>query len=164
MADLFPEAYVVGTDLSPIQPTWVPPNLQFEVSDCESEWSFQTAFDLIHMRNLSGSICDWPRLLVQAKNSLKDQGWLDIANIDIWAESNNNSLPADSALAQWRTHLLKASRQAGRELRFGRSVRGHMIAVGYAHVVEEIFQVSARFAASRTWLSRTAPSVSMDGR
>ena len=30
-ADQFPSASVIGTDLSPIQPSWVPPNLQFQV-------------------------------------------------------------------------------------------------------------------------------------
>ena len=27
-ADEFPEAEVTGTDISPIQPTWIPPNLK----------------------------------------------------------------------------------------------------------------------------------------
>ena len=27
-ADMFPNASVVGTDLAPIQPSWVPPNLE----------------------------------------------------------------------------------------------------------------------------------------
>lgn len=27
-ADEFPEAEVIGTDISPIQPTWIPPNLK----------------------------------------------------------------------------------------------------------------------------------------
>ncbi len=32
-ADEFPSAHVIGTDLSPIQPGWIPPNLQFEIDD-----------------------------------------------------------------------------------------------------------------------------------
>lgn len=34
-ADEYPEATVVGVDLSPIQPTWVPPNVKFLVDDLE---------------------------------------------------------------------------------------------------------------------------------
>lgn len=30
-ADQYPNATVVGTDISPIQPTWVPPNVQLSV-------------------------------------------------------------------------------------------------------------------------------------
>ena len=33
MADKFPEAQVIGTDLSPIQAVLVPPNLRFEIDD-----------------------------------------------------------------------------------------------------------------------------------
>ena len=39
-ADEFPSAEVLGTDLSPIQPSWVPPNLSFLVDDVESEWAY----------------------------------------------------------------------------------------------------------------------------
>jgi methylase of polypeptide subunit release factors len=33
MADDYPEAQIIGTDLSPIQPYHVPPNLRFFVED-----------------------------------------------------------------------------------------------------------------------------------
>ena len=32
MADMFPDAEVVGTDISPTQPTWIPPNLKLYTS------------------------------------------------------------------------------------------------------------------------------------
>jgi len=38
MADLYPTAQVLGTDLSPVQPSWVPPNCRFEVDDFELDW------------------------------------------------------------------------------------------------------------------------------
>ena len=57
VADLYPSAIVTGTDLSPIQPTWVPPNVRFEIDDMESEWTYSPdTFDLIHIRGLHGSI------------------------------------------------------------------------------------------------------------
>jgi trans-aconitate methyltransferase len=36
-ADAHPSADVLGVDLSPIQPAWVPPNCRFTVDDCTSE-------------------------------------------------------------------------------------------------------------------------------
>ncbi|KAE9969589.1 hypothetical protein BLS_005308 [Venturia inaequalis] len=36
-ADLYPSAEVIGTDLSMIQPDWVPPNLRFDIDDAELE-------------------------------------------------------------------------------------------------------------------------------
>lgn len=41
MADKFPTAEVTGTDLSPIQPDWVPSNCKFEVDDAMSPWTFK---------------------------------------------------------------------------------------------------------------------------
>jgi hypothetical protein len=62
-ADLHPSAKVIGTDLSPIQPTWVPPNVQFEVDDCTDEWIHEKdSFDYIHIRGMYGSIADWDAL------------------------------------------------------------------------------------------------------
>lgn len=57
-ADTHPSAEVIGTDLSPIQPSWVPPNLKFVIDDCEDEWLFKQKFDLIHARMMCGSLQD----------------------------------------------------------------------------------------------------------
>ncbi|KAH8145912.1 uncharacterized protein LAJ45_10054 [Morchella importuna] len=58
-ANKYPSAEVIGTDLSPIQRSWVPPNCRFEVEDAESPWtSSRESFDLIHSRHLMGAISD----------------------------------------------------------------------------------------------------------
>lgn len=62
---LYPEASIIGTDLSPIQPGWVPPNVQFFVDDAESDWTFDGEFDFVHIRGMLGSTEDWPRLIEQ---------------------------------------------------------------------------------------------------
>lgn len=36
VGDQYPAANILGMDLSPIQPEWVPPNVQFVVDDVES--------------------------------------------------------------------------------------------------------------------------------
>lgn len=43
----------------------VPPNVIFEVDDCESEWPDRRGLDFIHSRYMAGSIQDWPRLIRQ---------------------------------------------------------------------------------------------------
>ena len=71
MADMYPEAEVIGNDLSPIQPRWVPPNLKFEVDDAEGKWSHQLdSFDLIHLRTMSGCFKDWDEVLTQVYKSV----------------------------------------------------------------------------------------------
>jgi hypothetical protein len=44
----------------------VPPNVEFEVDDVESEWPERPPFDFIHSRYMCGSISDWPKFLRQA--------------------------------------------------------------------------------------------------
>ena len=44
-------------------PPSVPPNVQFQVDDVESEWTFPDPFDFIHSRYMIGSILDWPGLI-----------------------------------------------------------------------------------------------------
>lgn len=64
-ADEHPEAQVFAIDLSPIQPTFVPPNLTFEVDDVEQPWMFSNKFDFIYIRTMARAIRDWPRLYEQ---------------------------------------------------------------------------------------------------
>lgn len=59
VADQHPQAQVKGIDLSPIQPTWIPPNATFEVDDYNTEWIDQEKYDLIHARELLGTVPDW---------------------------------------------------------------------------------------------------------
>lgn len=53
---------VLGNDLSPIQPRWVPPNVRFEVDDVEDDWTYNQPFDFIHCRMMGNAIHDWPKL------------------------------------------------------------------------------------------------------
>jgi hypothetical protein len=68
VAEKFPSARVIGTDLSPIQPQWAPPNAEFRVEDLDDEhrpWSsIYAGADLIHTRALLQTLSN-PRLLLQ---------------------------------------------------------------------------------------------------
>jgi hypothetical protein len=66
MADEHPQAEVKGIDLSPIQPPWVPPNLKFEIDDYNLDWLDVEKFDLIHARELLGTVPNWPELYRKA--------------------------------------------------------------------------------------------------
>ena len=66
-ADQSPSVDVYGTDLSPIQPSTVPPNCIFEVDDASDVWIYPpNYFDYVHIRSLFGSIEDWPTLYSRA--------------------------------------------------------------------------------------------------
>jgi hypothetical protein len=67
VAEQFPSARVIGTDLSPIQPHWTPTNCEFHVEDLEDElrpWtSIYKDADLIHTRSLLQTLRH-PRALI----------------------------------------------------------------------------------------------------
>lgn len=67
VGDEYPGAEVIGIDLSPIQPTWVPPNVRFLVDDAEADWmSSPNSLDFIHARHVCMAIKDFPRMVQQA--------------------------------------------------------------------------------------------------
>jgi len=59
-ADEHPSAEVIGVDLSPIQPPFVPSNCKFEIDDISKEWTYpENHFDFIHIRTMTGCVPDW---------------------------------------------------------------------------------------------------------
>jgi hypothetical protein len=50
VGEKLPSARVIGVDLSPIQPQWVPPNVEFQVEDIEEDWRQESDFDYVHLR------------------------------------------------------------------------------------------------------------------
>lgn len=52
MGDKYQGAEVLGLDLSPIQPSWVPANVTFLVDDVEAPWLNGDDWDFVHLRNM----------------------------------------------------------------------------------------------------------------
>ncbi|KAL7267333.1 hypothetical protein RUND412_010085 [Rhizina undulata] len=116
IADQFPSAAVIGVDLSPIQPTWVPPNLVFEVDDVEEAWPYQdNSFDFIHLRFMAGFIYDWPKLYRQAFKALKPGGWIEIHDFCEYFSADDDSLPPDNVPAKWLEYWNESATNNGRE-------------------------------------------------
>ncbi|CAG8926981.1 unnamed protein product [Penicillium salamii] len=118
MAELHPQAYILGTDLSPIQPSWAPPNCRFFIDDAESDWTFDRdeKFDFIHARSLAGGVGDWPRLLKQAFTNLKPGGWFEAQEFDLHIVSEDGTHEEATALATWKDLLVKASTKFGKPM------------------------------------------------
>ena len=103
VADEFPAAEVIGFDLSPIQPTYVPPNLQFEVLDAEETWDFgENRFSLVHNRYMNGfSLKNWPHFYKEAFACLKPGDWVENQEFDAVIVSDDNTIPQDSVVQRW---------------------------------------------------------------
>lgn len=123
-ADEHPSATVLGVDLSPIQPRWVPPNCQFQVDDIEAEWTYQLppqtpeevgggGFDFIHGRMLSLALKDWPGLFRQSFRYLRPGGYFEAQEFDLTIHCEPDSPKKGVAFRKWSDSLTEAARRAG---------------------------------------------------
>ncbi|KAM0354923.1 hypothetical protein ACHAPU_000761 [Fusarium lateritium] len=114
-ADEYPNVKVIGTDISPIQPSWLPANLEFQIDDCTQEWTFkENSLDYVHMRFLVGSIVDWTALFSQAYRCLKPGGWIESHEASPCIRSDDDSIASDSAMGQWGRIFLEGGRKLQR--------------------------------------------------
>ncbi|KAF4449346.1 hypothetical protein F53441_7324 [Fusarium austroafricanum] len=101
-ADDFPDAQVFGTDISPIQPTFIPRNLQFYIDDFTKESTFpHDSMDFIHMRFLGGSVSDWRQLYEDAFLVTRPGGWIEAHEYDPKLHSQNGPIEHGSTIDEW---------------------------------------------------------------
>ncbi|KAI8710909.1 hypothetical protein NCS52_01519600 [Fusarium sp. LHS14.1] len=113
-ADDNPGVLVTATDLSPIAPKLVAPNLRFELDDCTQRWSFDDSdFDFIHMRNLVGSIKDWPHLFQEAFRCTSPGGFTESHEHSFIFQSDNGSIEPKSALERMGDVFKEAGVKSG---------------------------------------------------
>ena len=114
-ADANPRSQVIGVDVSPIQPRWVPPNVEFEVDDITQEWTWQPGnFDFIYIRGLIGSIKDWKKLYREAYKCCKPGGWIESCELDLTICSDDGSVRDGMALVALSRCVKEAGRRMGR--------------------------------------------------
>ncbi|KAI9848913.1 MAG: hypothetical protein M1830_007259, partial [Pleopsidium flavum] len=140
--DEYPSAEVTGMDLSPIQPSWVPPNVKFEVDDAESEWPYNAPFDYIHGRSLCGSIGNWPKLYAQALEHLKPGGWIELQEYEMWLHSDDGTLEnLATNCVEYQEKLDEASEKFGKKMNIVKTLEGEMRKAGFADVRSDIYKV-----------------------
>jgi hypothetical protein len=134
----------LGTDLSPIQPTWVPPNAKFYIDDAESEWVYSDAesFDFIHCRTMSGSITDWDRLTQQCYTHLSPGGWLEFQEPIALCESDDGTLEQAEDMLRWQELCHGAAAKFKKDIRVGDTLKARMEAAGFVDVQEKVVKVS----------------------
>ncbi|RSM04357.1 hypothetical protein CDV31_010059 [Fusarium ambrosium] len=135
MADAYPETEIIGTDISAIQPNWVPPNCAFHIEDAQLEWTFRPeSFDFIHIRALYGSISDWGELYRQAYAALAPGGWIENMEINIHMYSDLPEIRDDPG------HIFKRWAKDASH-RHGRHHEQAHHRSGFEKVVEKTYQV-----------------------
>ncbi|KAG9232192.1 putative methyltransferase [Amylocarpus encephaloides] len=140
-ADQYPEAHIIGCDLSPIQPGWVPSNLEFEVDDIEDTWRHKP-FTFIHMRSLAGSIRDWQQLLASIFNNLEPGGWLECVEFEVLLRiQNEDSIEFPPYIKKWQEGLHEAGEKFGRSFEVAVHLKDWLQAAGFVGVTEDIIKV-----------------------
>ncbi|KAL2137362.1 hypothetical protein VTI74DRAFT_3302 [Chaetomium olivicolor] len=140
MGDEYPNAEILGNDLSPIQPQWVPPNVKFEVDDVESPWVQQAGYDFIFCRYMCASIKDWPKLVGNIYRNVNPGGWVEFQDYDLQCYSEDGSLKPESNMMAWTNLFLEAARKTGREPSPGPRLERWVRDAGFINVKHEVFR------------------------
>ncbi|EAA30865.1 UMTA [Neurospora crassa OR74A] len=139
-ADEHPNCNVIGTDISPIQPSWVPPNASFEINDATREWTYKdNFFDFIHFRWLTGVMKDWDCIYQEAYRCCKPGGWIEHLDTDAEFFCYDGTMPNDSAMAQWGPIWREVGRKTGLNVTVVSSgtMENGMRKAGFTNIVSE---------------------------
>ncbi|KAK2802306.1 hypothetical protein FQN51_004595 [Onygenales sp. PD_10] len=139
-AEDHPQAAIIGTDLSPTMPSWVPPNVTFTIDDCnEYPWSFKpNSMDFIHARDLFGCINDWPEFLAQCYRTTKPGGYVELSTRAVWLACDDGSIPddPDHVYNIWDRTFREVGERTGKTTTIIEKQRELMEKAGFEDVVE----------------------------
>ncbi|KAJ9639627.1 uncharacterized protein PV06_03077 [Exophiala oligosperma] len=143
VGDDHPESIVVGVDLSPIQPTLLPPNVKFYVDDIESDWTYPPSerFDYIHGRAMCGCVADWPGLFRRSLHHLRPGGWLEMQDYQCQVRGDDDTISGAVYLLDWVEQINEASKRFGKILQSAAGMKAHMVDAGFVDVHEEVYKV-----------------------
>ncbi|EWG54335.1 hypothetical protein FVEG_12577 [Fusarium verticillioides 7600] len=139
-ADEHPEAEVIGVDLSPIQPAFIPPNLRFIIDDIDEDWEYGHSFDYIHSRMMVFSIKNWKHYIRKIFNNLKPGGYVEIQETGGIVLSDDGTLTPDHALSKWCNLLGEAFTKLGSTSIEFDEIKAIMQEVGFVDVVDKRFK------------------------
>ncbi|KAF2455558.1 S-adenosyl-L-methionine-dependent methyltransferase [Lineolata rhizophorae] len=141
MGDKYPNAEVLGNDLSPIQPRWVPPNVHFEVDDVESPWPPRSPFDFIHVRYMAGSIMDWPKFMRNCLEQTTPGGWIEFQDYAPIPYTEDNSEGPDNKFIEFFMLIEEACEKMGRIASPGRHLKGWAQEAGLTNVQHRMYKL-----------------------
>ncbi|KAH7197284.1 S-adenosyl-L-methionine-dependent methyltransferase [Fusarium flagelliforme] len=145
VADLYPDAEVIGTDLSPTQPKSMPPNASMFVEDCEDPyWANGDNFDLVHFRGMAGFLLDLDSMVANAHEHMRDGGWIEFQDFDYTIRCDDGTMKKDDPLRVFFETCARGMRKYGCT-NYGKvNVRNALISAGFTkvHVVNKKVPIS----------------------
>ncbi|KAH8682047.1 S-adenosyl-L-methionine-dependent methyltransferase [Xylariales sp. PMI_506] len=160
-AEQNPSSYVIGTDLSSIQPkNQSVPNCEFIKTDVEDDWIFfhpkpyhqtcgenrscehKITFDYIHMRLMCTCFND-PRTVMRAIfDNLAPGGWAEFQEVTFDIFQINPNFYGD-AYIRWATKCTEGAATLGRDLMCARNYKKWLEEIGFVDVTERRFLVTS---------------------
>jgi hypothetical protein len=107
-----------------------------------SDWGFDSRYDLIHSRELLGSVMSWPNFFAESFASLAPGGWIDCAEPDIHVTSDYVKLPPDSPYKQWGLLFHEVSDKSGMTFEPATRLKGWLEDAGFVNVTEKVYRVA----------------------
>ncbi|KAF4851974.1 Secondary metabolism regulator LAE1 [Colletotrichum siamense] len=140
IADEFPNAEVIGNDLSPVQMEWVPPNVKFEVDDVESPW-IGPKYDFIFSRIMAGAIADWPQLVRNTFANTNPGGWVEFQDWDTLYHCDDGTLTEDTFIMKMDRMFIDSCGMIGRDPRPGPQLEGWLRDAGFINIRHKMIKV-----------------------
>lgn len=89
-----------------------------EIEDFTNPWSFAPGrFGYVHLRYLVGSVGNWYSLFREAYTALEPGGYMESFEASPLALSDDDTLPPDSAIAQWGPIFFQGGDKIGHTFR-----------------------------------------------
>ncbi|KAI1130125.1 tam domain protein [Nemania abortiva] len=154
MAEEFESSMIVGTDLSPIQPEFVPPNAHFYIHDARlDEWWWPDPFDYIHIRMALGAWDDFEiDVARKAFNHLEPGGWFEAQELLPTLGCDDGSMPDDWAPNLLFNDLEDCAKREKRPLDVAKTYKQGLINAGFVDVTEQVYKIPINgWAKSRNW-------------
>jgi SAM-dependent methyltransferase len=139
-ATQFPSAVIKGTDLSPIQPDYVPPNCHFEIDDAEDTWVYSHKFDYIHGRMLVTCFNSHLTVFSSAFEFLRPGGYIELQDVSfpfLGADDKWNG----TAFKHWMGLVMDAAKALGKDWNQVPKYKEYLERVGFVDVVEHRFDI-----------------------
>ncbi|KAM0345007.1 hypothetical protein ACHAPU_006890 [Fusarium lateritium] len=150
--DEHPGATVIGVDLSPSQPSFVPPNVRFEIDDIDEEWTYSEPFDFIHSRFMNFSVQNWKSYLtkiyelvpfapcrdcnIEMSRNITPGGYVELQDVDVIMGSDDGTLTEETTMYKWCRLLDEAAGKFNRCFERTTRFKDLLKEVGFVDVVE----------------------------
>ncbi|KAL2267210.1 hypothetical protein VTJ83DRAFT_4487 [Remersonia thermophila] len=134
VGDRFPNARVRGIDISPVQPVWVPPNVDFLVDDCEGNEWLDKDCDLVHFRFTAAILKNVSKVLRYTYESLKPGGWVELQEFSADVLCDDSTMPNDDPVKYTYDLCQEAFTKFGMNITISTELESYLRDAGFVNI------------------------------